>query len=300
MSSTANRRRRWACGAIALVGVAAALASSTPVGGSGARLPEPVALDEPAAVLEPAARLPDGATVQTMREAPLSGVSGLTLGLVARGEFTVDPDARVVVQPGRFSAVPEDPEDRYRFGTHPRGMGAFDPVPDEERCLRPELASAVQNLGLRFAEVFGDAGLHLVVGDGNSDGDHATHYGGAYVDLYTNLSNTATERFVERRGSGPDPHVARLPFVRSHLQQGGQLTYEESVALWLAMAIVDSRQFGRVVFEMDKVNELAESYAASQGVAFASGSIRHVGNRTHFFHMHLESEPVGWSRSCEM
>ena len=75
----------------------------------------------------------------------------------------------------------------------PVGSGVFAPVLPENRCLRPELASAVQNIALRFAALFRADGLVLVVGEGNSDGDHATHYGGAYIDLYTNLANAGTE-----------------------------------------------------------------------------------------------------------
>lgn len=221
------------------------------------------------------------------------------LGLASRGEFVVDPTAAVAVAPGQFSPVPEDPLGRYRFGMTPQGGGAFTPVLPENRCLRPELASVVQNLGLRFDALFGGDGLALVVGEGNSSGNHVTHYGGAFVDLYTSLANARTERFVERDG-GPHPYVAGLPAVRNYLQFGGELTYEQSIGLWLVMAIVDSGQFSRVVFEDDKVNALAEAYAAAQGVAFAADSIRGVGNRTHFFHLHLESTPMGDSRSCAL
>ncbi|MPY94237.1 MAG: hypothetical protein GEV08_14600 [Acidimicrobiia bacterium] len=220
-----------------------------------------------------------------------------SLGLASRGLFVVDPTASVAVAPGQFSPVPEDPYGRYAFGMSPKGQGVFAPVAPANRCLRPELASAVQNIALRFHALFAADGLQLVIGEGNSDGDHATHYGGAYVDLYTNLADARAERFVTR-DAAPSAHVAQLPLVRNFLAVGGALTYEESIALWLAMAVVDSGQFGRVVFEVDKVADLAEAYAVQRGVPFAADPIRWAGNRTHFYHLHLEGEPVGESRSC--
>lgn len=236
-------------------------------------------------------------TSTTTSPTPPTPPTANALGLVSRGQFVVDPQAVVPIDGGPYAAVPEDPAGRYSFGMEPEGGGRFAPVLPENRCLRPELASAVQNLALRFASMFGPAGVRLVVGEGNSAGDHATHYGGAYVDLYTNLANGRTERFLERDG-GPDAHVARLPLVRNFLRVGGQLDYEESVALWLVMAVVDSGRFGRVVYESDKVDDLAEGYAALQGVPFRADPIRWSGNRTHFYHLHLEAEPVGESRSC--
>ena len=218
-------------------------------------------------------------------------------GLTSRGEFVVDPAAALVVAPGAFPAVPEDAARRYTFGMRPAGGGVFEPVLPERRCLRPEVASAVQNIGLRFWALFGGDGLHMVVGEGNSDGNHATHYGGGYIDLYTNLANRHSERFVERDG-GPHPRVAALPFVAAQLARGARLTYEESIGLWLAMALVDSRQFRRVVFELDTVNQLAEAYAVQQGVPFDADAIRSIGNRTHFYHVHAESRTDGASRSC--
>lgn len=219
------------------------------------------------------------------------------LGLLTRGQFVVDPLAPLATTGGPYAPVPEDPAGRYAFGMEPQGGGRFAPVLPENRCLRPDLASVVQNIALRFDALFGADGLHLVVGEGNSAGDHATHYGGAYVDLYTNLANGRTERFLERDG-GPDAYVARLPLVRNYLRVGGHLDLEQSVALWVVMAVVDSGRFGRVVFESDLVDDLAEGYAELQGVPFAADPIRWSGNRTHFFHLHLESEPVGESRSC--
>ena len=106
-----------------------------------------------------------------------------------------------------------------------------------------------------------------------------------------------SERFVEREG-GPHPHVAGLPFVATYLARGGRLTYEESIGLWLAMALVDSRQFHRIVFELDTVNLLAEAYAAQQGVRFDADAIRSIGNRTHTYHVHAESRTDGASRDC--
>jgi hypothetical protein len=231
------------------------------------------------------------------RPAPMVSPATNAYGLTSRGEFVVDPTAVLVVPPGSFPAVPDDPAGRYLFGMRPTGGGRFEPVLPGRRCVRPELASAVQNVGLRFWTVFGSDGLRLVVGEGNSDGDHATHYGGGYIDLYTNFSNRLSERFVERDG-GPHPHVAALPFVAAHLARGGRLTYEESIGLWLAMALVDSRQVRRIVFELDTVNLLAEAYAAQQGVPFDADAIRSIGNRTHTYHVHAESRTDGASRSC--
>lgn len=219
------------------------------------------------------------------------------LGLVSRGEFVVYPQATLVTSGAPFVAVPEDTAGRYAFGMSPEGGGRFAPVRPEDRCLRPELASAVQHLALRFASLFGPDGVHLVIGEGNSAGDHVTHYGGAYVDLYTNLGNARSERFLERDGDA-DAYVARLPLARNFLRVGGELSYEESVALWLLMAVVDSGQFSRVVFESDKVDDLAEGYAALRGVPFAADPIRWSGNRTHHYHLHLEAEPAGESRAC--
>ncbi len=235
----------------------------------------------------------------TSRETPVQPFVN-AVGLSSRGVFFVDPAAALPVVPGRFAAVPEDPEGRWTFGMYPRGGGVFDPVLAENRCLQPPLASAVQNIALRFSTLFAHDGLHLVIGEGNSYGDHATHYGGSFVDIYTNLANAGTERFLERRGQGPDPYVAGLPVVASYLKRGGKLTYEESIALWLAMAVIDSRQFTRLIFEEDVVLQLARSYAAQQGVAFRADSIQATGNRTHFFHMHLENEPQGSSRTCDI
>lgn len=235
-------------------------------------------------------------TVPTTAPAtPVPATNGL--GLRSTGEFVVDPAVVVADVPGWFSPVPEDPQGRYRFGIHPTGGGVFEPALVERRCLQPPLASAVANIAVRFAQLFGGDGLHLVVGEGNSGVGHATHYGGAYVDLYTNLGNADTERFVERDGAA-HPAVAAIPYVRSYLDSGGRLGYEESVALWLAMAIIDSGQFGRIVFELDRVNELARAYAAARGQAFRAEGIRHTGNRTHFYHLHLEAEPEGSSRTC--